>query len=67
MKIWLKNPTVATELASAADRVVRVHAWPASQNDFATAMMRLDEGDVLYALTEGEFEELRARAGAGAP
>jgi hypothetical protein len=64
VKIWLTNPTVATDLSSSKHKSVRVHAWPHNQNDFNTAMMRLNGGDILYAITDNEFEELRTRAAA---
>ena len=62
VKIWLKNPTVSLEMRSSDNRPVRVQAWAHNQNDYNTAMMRLNEGDVLYAITNAEFEELRTRA-----
>ena len=64
VKVWLKNPTVALVLKPPDGRPVRLHAWAHNENDYNTAMMRLDEGGVLYAITNPEFEELRARAAA---
>jgi hypothetical protein len=61
VKIWLKNPAVEIDLTSSGRNSVRVHAWPRNANDFNTAMMRLVEGNVLYAITDTEFEELRTR------
>jgi hypothetical protein len=63
-KVWLGNPTVATGLRSSGGRTVLVHAWGRDETDYNTAMMRVARGDVLYALTDAEFEELRARAAA---
>ena len=63
VKIWLKNPTVATEIRSVDGKNVRVHAWAENENDFNVAMMRLDEGPTLYAITRAEFEEVRDRGG----
>jgi hypothetical protein len=63
VRIWLENPTVAIDITSSDHKPVRVHAWGHNENDYNTAMMRLDEGDVLYAISNAEFEELRTRGG----
>jgi len=65
VKISLNNPNLATTITSPNRKLVRVHAWDHNENDYNTAMVRLDEGDVLYAITNAEFEELHARALAG--
>jgi hypothetical protein len=65
LKVWLKNPTVATTIISADRKSVRIRAWGHNENDYNTAIMRLDAGDVLYAITKDEFDELWARAAAG--
>jgi hypothetical protein len=62
VKIWLSNPTVRITLAPAGRKPVQVHAWGSNENDFRTAMMRMDQGDVLYAITDAEFDELRSAA-----
>lgn len=62
VKIWLKNPTVALDVKVTDGKRIRLHAWGDNENDYNTAMMRLNEGDVLYAITKAEFEELRTRA-----
>jgi hypothetical protein len=68
VKVWLKKPTVALDVKATDGRPIRLHAWGDNANDYNTAMMRLNEGAVLYAITEAEFEELRTRAaGAKAP
>src|SRR4051812_19179747 len=64
VKIWLKNPTVALDVQATDGEPIRLHAWGDNENDYNTAMMRLNEGDVLYAITKAEFEELRTRAAA---
>lgn len=64
VKVWLKNPTIALDIKPADGKPLRLHAWARNENDYHTAMMRLDGGDVLYALTDAEFEELCARAAA---
>jgi len=62
VKIWLKNTTVALDVKATDGKAVRLHAWGDNENDYNTAMMRLNEGDVLYSITKAEFEELRTRA-----
>jgi hypothetical protein len=65
VKVWLSNPTVATQITqvtSSGRRSVLVHAWGGNENDYNTPMIRLDRGDVLYAVTNAELDELRARA-----
>ncbi len=62
VKIAVTNPTVELAVTPRQSEKVRVRAWSHSDNDFNTAMMRLDDGD-LYAITEDEFNELSRRAG----
>lgn len=64
VKIWLKNPTVALEVKATDGKTIRLHAWGCNENDYNIAMMRLNDGDVLYAITNAEFEEFRIRAAA---
>lgn len=61
VKIWLKNPTVSVTLSLPDDDPVEVHAWAHNENDFNIAMMRLDRGDTLYAITDDEFQALKKR------
>jgi len=61
VKIHLKRPTVSKVLSTKDGRSVVVDAWPSNENDFSVAMMRLDDGDTLYAITDQEWNELRAR------
>lgn len=61
VKIWLANPTVSVVLTTKDRKRVEVHAWPENQNDFNIAMMRIDRGDVLYAITAQEYQQLVAR------
>jgi hypothetical protein len=63
-KIWLKNPTVALDVKATDGKPVRLHARGENENDYNSAMTRLNEGAVLYAITQAEFEELRTRAAA---
>lgn len=58
VKIWLANPTVSARLSMPDNTPVLVHAWGSNENDFNVAMMRLDEGETLYAITEKEFWKL---------
>lgn len=60
VKIWLANPTISTTLMRSDGRHVVVHAWGRHENDYNTAMMRLDSCDLLYAITEAEFVALRS-------
>jgi hypothetical protein len=62
VKIWLKHPTVALDVKATDGKPVRLHVWGDNENDYNTAMMRLNEGAVLYAITKAELEELRTRA-----
>ena len=64
VKIWLQNPTVSVVLTTRDGQQVEVHAWPENQNDYNVAMMRIDRGDVLYAMTAQEYQELAARGAA---
>lgn len=63
VKMWLAKPTVAVTLRAPGGRSVRFDAWSAGENDYNTPMMRIDGGDMLLAITRGEFEELKSRAG----
>jgi hypothetical protein len=65
VKISLKSPTVALDVKTTDGKLVLLHAWGDHENDYNTALMRLNEGDVLYAITKAEFEELRTRAADG--
>ena len=59
VKILLKNPMVSVLLSLPNQKPVEVHAWSNNSNDFSTAMMRLDEGDLLYQITDEEFRLLK--------
>lgn len=61
VKIHLKKPTVETVLTATGGKAVVVHAWGPNENDFNVAMMRLDSGPVLYAITEEEWREIQGR------
>ncbi|MEX2212740.1 MAG: hypothetical protein WD768_01345 [Phycisphaeraceae bacterium] len=61
VKIWLTNPTASVVLSLPDDDPVEVHAWAKNENDFHVAMMRLDRGDTLYAITDDEFLALQDR------
>lgn len=59
VKIPLNNPDFTISLMSSHHKPVKIDAWNQNQNDFHVAMMRIDDGDALYAITEVEYEELR--------
>lgn len=61
VKVWLKNPTVSATLSLPGGDPVEVHAWAGNENDFNAAMMRLNQGDTLYAITDDEFLMLKER------
>jgi hypothetical protein len=65
VKFHASQPELRVQLKSSAGEAVELHAW--RHNDFDTPMMRLNSGDVLYALTESEFASLRAVAALQAP
>jgi len=60
VKAHIAVPELRARVLSPTGEYVDVHAW--RHNDFDTPMMRIDGGDLLYALTESEFETLRAVA-----
>lgn len=59
VKVWLARPSITARVNSGGRSVV-VHAWAANENDFNVPMMRLDEGDTLYAATDQELQTLKS-------
>lgn len=55
VKIWLKNPTVSVSLSRNDGPNTLIHAWSSDENDYGVAMIRVNEGDMLYAITDDEF------------
>jgi hypothetical protein len=60
VKIWITNPTVAVVLHHDGGDLV-IHAWGSNEKHFNVAMMWVDEGPTLYAITEEEWQALRSR------
>ena len=60
VKVNSSVPEIRARIMSPSGQSVEVHAW--QHNDFNTPMMRLDSSDLLYALTDFEFETLCAVA-----
>lgn len=67
VKVSLRSPDVTAELERFAGGALRVEAWRASNNDFHTPMIRVDGGELLYAITEEELAELSRHAPATEP
>jgi len=61
VKIWLENPTVSVALSLPENDPVDVYAWAKNENDFNVAMMQIDRGSTLYAITDDEFLALKVR------
>lgn len=67
VKVQLARPTITVSLKDSQGTSVIVHPWPSRENDFNIAMMRLDSGPILYAITNDEWEELRLRLPGATP
>jgi hypothetical protein len=61
VKINLAKPSVTGTLLSKEGRSVVVQAWAQNMNDYSVPMMRVDNGSLLYALTEQEWKEFQGR------
>ena len=62
VKMDIHHPPITTQLADLQGHPKRIDAFYKNDNDFHASMMRIDQQDTLYEITEAEYTALQAHA-----